>query len=186
MAGLPPFPRLHACIMACLAVVLASMLPARAAAQPTVAELKAAYIYNFTRYVEWPAEAEAAAGFELCLAGNAAEPLFEALDELDGKNVRSRRIRIRRVGADSELKGCAMMVIEEADREIAATILERLAGQPTLTVSSRDSFLDLGGMMNLVTESGKVRFDVNLGAARASNLVMTFQLLKLARTVKQP
>lgn len=185
MAGLPLLPRLHACILACLAVALASMLPAPAAAQPTVAALKAAYIYNFTRYVEWPAEAEAAADFELCLAGHAAAPLFEALDELDGRNVRSRRIHVRRVDVDSELKGCALMVIEEADGEIAAAILERLAGQPTLTVSTRDHFLDLGGMINLVSERGQVRFDVHLGAARESKLVMTFQLLKLARRVRQ-
>lgn len=180
--------RLRASTAAIVAAALACLLPLAAAAQPTVAELKAAYIYNFTRYVEWPAEvAESEEGyFEVCLAGRQGDPLFSALAELDGKNIRKRPLRIRHVGLDENLKSCAVMVIEKSDPVLAAEVIQRLKGQPTLTVSSVKNFLDLGGVMSLVTEGEKVRFDVNLGAARDSNLVLTFQLLKLARTVKQP
>lgn len=156
--------------------------------QPTVADLKAAYIYNFVRYVEWPAKAGHRNGddFVLCLAGPGDDALFAALSELDGKTVRDHRILVHRTGLDGEVDECAMMVIEQIDSAQTQRLLQRLAGLPTLTVSSREGFLDLGGMIGLVTEAGKVRFDINLSAARNNNLVLTFQLLKLARTVKQP
>lgn len=186
------FRRLSSCLprIACAAALsLPLLLPAAGAAQqPTVADLKAAYIYNFVRYVEWPAEAEHRKGadFMLCLAGPEDEALFAALYELDGKSVRDHRILVRRSSADDELRDCAMMVIEKADADQTERLLQQLEGSPTLTVSSTDGFLDHGGMIRLVTEAGKVRFDINLGAARRNDLILTFQLLKLARTVKQP
>lgn len=158
------------------------------AAQPTVAELKAAYIYNFARYVEWPTTAAHLGGedFGICLAGSADEALFAALSQFDGKSIRSHSIRVRQLAAGDELKACAMMVIAKTDAQLVERLLRRLDGVPVLTVSSADNFLDLGGMINLVTDSDKVRFDINLGAARSNDLVVTFQLLKLARTVRQP
>ncbi len=158
------------------------------AQQPTIAQLKAAYIYNFVRYVEWPAHASHHNGADLvlCLAGPEDEALFVELAELDGKNIRNHRISVRRADLGDEVDQCAMIVIEKVDPAQTGLLLQQLAGLPTLTVSSKPDFLDLGGMIGLVTEAGKLRFDINLSAARSNNLVLTFQLLKLARKVRQP
>ena len=158
-----------------------------AVAQTSEAELKAAFVFNFARYVEWPADAGGAAGeaFRLCLLGR-RDALFAALAALDGKSVGERSLRVRAAAREDDLASCHLLVVGESEAEHFERILQPLAGVPVLTVNGSGRFLDAGGIIGLVTENDRVRFDINLGAARRNGLALSSNLLKLARTVRQP
>lgn len=155
-------------------------------ADTTEAELKAAFIYNFAKYVEWPADALSATpgGLTLCMLGP-RDALFDALAEFDGKLVRGRSLQVRAAGRNSNLKVCQVLVFAENEGEHFEAVLKRLEGTPVLTVNGSGRFLDAGGIIGLVAEGDKLRFDINLDAARRNNLVLSSNLLKLARHVRQ-
>ena len=165
----------------CLAVCAGTV---RAAS--TEAELKAAFIYNFAKYVDWPADALSAApgGLTLCLLGP-RDALFDALAEFNGKLVRNLSIQVRAAGRSSNLKVCQVLVFAESEGEHFEAVLRRLEGAPVLTVNGSGRFLDAGGIIALVAEGDKLRFDINLAVARRNNLVLSSNLLKLARQVRQ-
>jgi len=168
-----------------LLVVLAS-LAASVWAESTEAELKAAFVYNFAKYVDWPADTlNATPGvLPLCLVG-AQDALFDALTEMEGKMVKNRSLRVRAASRHDNLKACQVLVMADSEAEHFEAVLRRLEGVPVLTVNGSDRFLDAGGIIGLVAEGKKVRFDINLGAARRNNLVLSSHLLKLARQVRQ-
>jgi hypothetical protein len=155
-------------------------------AEVTEADLKAAFVYNFTKFVEWPAEAfnSSPDSVTLCLLG-AREPLFDALAEMRGMPVKNRSLRVRSVTRNDTLRTCQMLIVAESEAEHFETVLRRLEGVPVLTVNGSDRFLDAGGIIGLTTEGPKVRFEINLAAARRNNLVLSSNLLKLAKKVRQ-
>lgn len=155
-------------------------------AQIGEAELKASFIFSFAKYVTWPAEVPNANPGELvlCLLGSRDE-LFAALGEKDGKTVQNLTVRFRQVSRDDNLKSCQILAVAESEAEYFGTLLRRLAGQPVLTINGSGRFLEAGGIIGLFSENNKLRFDINLTAARQNNLVISSSLLRLARTVKQ-
>jgi len=156
-------------------------------AEATEAELKAAFVFNFTKYVEWPAESLASTpgSLNVCLLGP-RDNFFDAILDFDGKKVSDRNLNVRNIGPSESPKHCQVLVL--AEREVAKieSVLKRVEGYPVLTVSSSDRFLDAGGIIGLVTDADKVRFDVNLVAAKRANLVLSSNLLRLARQVRKP
>jgi hypothetical protein len=171
----------------CLAFLTAfAGLAAPAWAAATEAELKAAFIYNFAKYVDWPAAVlDATPGvLTLCQVGE-RDALFDALSDLDGKLVRNRGLRVRNVPRHDNLKNCLVVVLGDSEGASYEAVLKRLDGAPVLTVNGSERFLDAGGVISLVAEGGKMRFDINLAAARHNNLVLSSNLLKLARQVRQ-
>jgi len=169
-----------------LMVALASMA-ALAMAESTEAELKAAFIFSFAKYVDWPADALSAnpGGLTMCLVGGSNE-LFDALSELDGKAIKGRSLQVRARARGDNLKSCQMLVMADSEADHFAGVLRRLDGVPVLTVNGSGSFLDAGGIISLFAEGKKIRFDINLAAAQRNNLLLSANLLKLARTVRQP
>lgn len=155
-------------------------------AQTSEAELKGAFIFNFAKYVEWPAEAFGASSGDLvlCLVGSQNE-LFDVLGEKQGKSVQNRTLRVRSARRDENLKTCHLLVIDESESEHFEGILRRSAGNPILSINGSGRFLDAGGIIGLINVNDKLRFDVNLAAARKNNLAVSSNLLKLARTVRQ-
>jgi hypothetical protein len=169
-----------------LLVALATMAaPARA--ESTEAELKAAFIFSFAKYVDWPADTLSAnpGGLTMCLVG-AGNELFVALSEMDGKAIKGRSLQVRARARGDNLKSCQMLVMADSEAEHFAGVLRRLEGVPVLTVNGSSDFLDSGGIIGLIVEGKKIRFDVNLASARRNNLVLSSNLLKLARSVRQP
>jgi hypothetical protein len=168
------------------ALGLLALLATPVWAESTEAEVKAAFIYNFAKYVDWPAESlDATPGaLTLCLVG-ARDALFDALTEMDGKTVKNRSLQVRAAARNANLKGCQVLVMAESEADYFEAVVKRLEGVPVLTVNGSGRFLDVGGIIGLVAEGNKVRFDINLGAARRNNLVLSSNLLKLARQVRQ-
>jgi len=164
--------------------ILCGMLAARpvTALEQDEAAVKAAFIYNFTKFVEWPPETSGP--LQICLLGE-PDPLLNALMNLEGKQSQGSIIHVRNAGRDASLlDGCRVIVVGVSETVRAAAILGNVQKQPALTVSEIERFADDGGMIGLVVDGARVRFEINAQAAQRANLKLSAQLLKLARKVK--
>jgi hypothetical protein len=147
------------------------------------ASVKAAFIFNFTKFVEWPTANEGP--LQICLLGE-PDLLLTALTNLEGKLSQGSNIHVRNVAGDADsLGGCRVIVVGASETARVATILGNAQQQPALTVSEIDHFADDGGMIALVVDNARVQFEINSQAAQRANLKLSAQLLKLARKVKQ-
>jgi hypothetical protein len=155
------------------------------AEKPSEFEVKAVYLFQFGKFVQWPKEPRSSAEvFTLCILGK--DPFGDILDDvlagetLDGKPPAIRRIREVRAAED-----CRMLFVSASEAERLDDILENLEGKGILTVSDMDDFSKRGGMIQLVLDQGRVRFEVNLAAATKARLELSSELLKVARAVKK-
>ena len=136
--------------------------------------VKAAFLYNFARYVEWPATA-AAGPLILCIAEH--NPFGDALDDtLSGERIDGREVVARVITRPT---GACHLLFVPQDVSAAAYVRDRLA--PTLTVGESDGFIAGGGMVNFVREGTNVRFEIDATAAERAGLRISSRLLRLAR-----
>ena len=177
----------HASILtAFLAVLVAPTHRGAARAEPRAApanELKAAFLYNFGKFVVWPGASPRMEGiFVIGVLGDAL--MAEVLDRtIRDKQVQERRIAVRRLRSAKEAQDCQIVFIGAAEREHLGDILGSLDRRSVLTVSDMDEFVDKGGMISLLLDQNKLRFEINLGVVDRAGLKMSSQLLKLARRV---
>ncbi len=141
------------------------------------AQVKAAFVFNVMRYVDWP-EGALPPGSPLTVCRVGAEELSRALSMLEGRQVGGREIRLRTV--DNDPAGCQVLVLPEG---AGRSLLARVQGRPVLTVGEGWDFLEDSGMVAMVVVDGKLAFGANLEEARRANLRLSAQLLKLARRV---
>lgn len=148
-------------------------------------QVKAAYLYNFAKFVKWPADAPAAATFNICVLGS--NPFGKTLtatvaeERLDGKS-----IAIRPIGNTSEAAECAIVFVGRSEQARLASLLPELNRRGVLTVSEVPRFTARGGMIGFVTDGDRIRFEVNLEAAQKAGLTLSSELLKVALSVKRP
>ena len=142
--------------------------------------MKAAYLYNFARFVEWPSTS-GESPFSICVA--APERKVEIYRQaLEGKRIGNRAIRVLSADARSGGHECEILFIAKErapSRHLAST-----AGRPTLTVGESEKFVESGGIIEFIEEGGSLRFEVNLSEAKRSNLVISSQMLQFARRVR--
>ena len=167
-----------------LAAVLAAILamPEAAGAQAAASEhdVKAAFVYNFTKFVEWPASAfpDAQSPLQLCVLGD--DRLARALQAVAGEEVGGRRLNVVRTGDAGRLAGCHTLFIGPAEEERASRVLSSLRGEPVLTVGDARGFIERGGIINFVLEGSKIRFEINQESAERAGLKISAKLLRLA------
>ena len=149
--------------------------------QPSEYEVKAAFLYNFARFVEWPEEDQAGPTFTICIVGE--DPFGEAFESIEGRQVRGRTLVVDR---RPELGGqaCDMLFISSSERRRMGAILAALEARPILTVSEVDGFGSQGGMINFVLEQREVRFEISIEAVERAGLEMSAKLLRVARVAK--
>lgn len=187
-----PLPRLPSRFLARVRFVVGvstglalAALPTFAAEPPESAQVKAAFVFNFFKFVEWPAPAnrQTPRSIRLCIIGK--RPLDGNLDLLAGRNVGTRMIELITNPSPSIDSPCHIAYIAEANTDFLKELQRMGLPAPTLTVSDQRGFIDEGGMIELRIIDGKVRFDINLVAARGANLKLSSQLLQLANRVVQ-
>jgi hypothetical protein len=163
-------------------VVLCLMLAGTAGAREvTEQEVKAAMVFNFAKFVEWPPQVFPNAQDPLILGILEQEPLAGALDALAGKTVQGRRLVVKKSNRLDDLKKCHLFFASSREKRDLRQILEAFHDLPVLTVTDEaDNIAGLGENINLVMQDGRIRFQVNLAAARRSGLKISSQLLKLA------
>ena len=147
----------------------------------TEAQLKAAFLFNFAKYVTWPHSPET--HFDICVLGR--DPFGSALDSIvAGETLAGKPAEVRRIHATHEASGCQIVFISSTDESRVQSTLDELGATAALTVSDMPGFVDHGGMIQFVTEGDRVRFIVNLAAAQKVGLVLSSELLKVAKTVQ--
>lgn len=147
--------------------------------------VKAAYLYNFAKFVEWPLQSfdRADAPLLICITG--ANPFGEALASLADKTVEHHPVEVRHQPDAANLEHCHIVFVSRAEPGRWTAVRDRCGGLPILTVSDIGDFVRQGGMIGLVESDQRIRFDINLAAARQAGLRLSSQLLKLAMTVIQ-
>jgi hypothetical protein len=152
---------------------------------PTEYEVKAAFLYNFARFVEWPAEASRPEPFVIAVLGR--DPFGSVLDEtVAGKTVGGRPIQVRRATRVDEVRDAQIVFVSASEAPNVPTILKALEKPGVLTVGDLDGFAERGGAINFTVQSRRVRFEINPGSAEQAHLKMSSQLLKLATLVPSP
>jgi YfiR/HmsC-like len=138
-------------------------------------QVKAAYLFNFTKFVDWPDDAVASgAPLSICVA--APNPFGQALEEtIKGELVAGRPLTSRVV---RDANGCHVLFIPEGAS--AAPLLREVRTRPVLTIGESDDFLRAGGVVNFVMQDGKVRFEISQEAAARAQLRISSRLLRLA------
>jgi hypothetical protein len=169
----------------CLAQVFTA---ATAAQQPPAApeyRIKAAFLYNFTLYTEWPASAfeSPESPFVLAIAG--PDPFGNELDAaVRGKTVKGRVIDVRRYPSADDVTQGHLLFISNEEMKSFGQILRRFRETPLLTVAEADNFTRSGGVIRLFVDQNKVVFEVNTDAAARSKVKLSSKLLSLARVVR--
>jgi hypothetical protein len=167
-----------------LAMVLLPVTVA-AIAEVDEAELAAAYVYRLSKFVKWPAATLSDSGAPIVLCVYGRTPTGSALDELGNKNAQGHRVRVERRSRGDSLAACHVIYIGDSERPYLAALLRSLTGRPALTVSDIPGFINAGGMIGLVRENNRLRFEVNAATAQAADLSISSQILKLATRVVQ-
>jgi hypothetical protein len=167
-----------------LLAALALLFSRPALAEPTEQEIKAALIFNITRFVEWPATSFRAPGAPLVVAILGQDEVSDVLEPmLHHKTVGGHPLEVRWVQNAADARGCQLLYVAASEERRVASILHDVRGQATLTVAGIDHFADQGGHINLVVEDQRVRVLVNPTSAGASHLKISAKLLSLARIV---
>ncbi|MFN2444595.1 MAG: YfiR family protein [Vicinamibacterales bacterium] len=150
----------------------------------TEVALKAAFIYNFAKFTEWPLEVlPSAASLTACVIGDAA--VGDALQRaIKGRTVAGHSMSVSPVTADGSLQTCHLLYLSNLPAKQAAQIAAGLRGSSVLTISDIDEFARLGGIAQFFVENGKMRFSINLESAKRSRLQLSSKLLALAALVE--
>jgi hypothetical protein len=165
--------------------VLGLVAPAEAQA-PAVGEyeVKAAFLYSFAKFIEWPPEAapENQDVFVISILGE--DPFGAALDQLlRDRTVGQRKVVVRRVPGGQEVGPSQIVFISDSESSRLPVLLKRFQGAPVLTVGEAEGFAERGGVVRLRTEKKRVRLEINVAAAERAHLKISSELLKLARIV---
>jgi hypothetical protein len=151
----------------------------------TESQIKAAFLLNFAKYVEWPAEAFAYTNSPIVVVIFDDDELSMAFQKVaEGKIISGRRIEFKRAVRPEECGICHVLFVGTREPRQVGQILERLRKTSVLTVGACDEFLDKGGIINLAQRDRKVRLDISLTSARQARLRISSQLLSVADHVK--
>lgn len=176
-------------LAAYIALILATMtLPGAATCRAEVVQLsenqvKAAYLFNFAKFVEWPGSAFVGPGSPLVIGIIGKGPYGEAHEALSGRTAKGRRVQIRQLSRADEAAGCQILYIAASEKPHLQEILRALPSTGVLTVSDLKNFCRTGGMIGLVTRGEKLQFEVNVANAERAGLKLSSQMLKLAVSV---
>lgn len=164
------------------AILLAMFCVSVSAAPPGEFEVKAAFVHNIAKFVEWPTSASARGVLRLCVLGQGS--FGEAAVVLRGKPVGSTVWEVVPVTTRTNLRECQVLFIEASEAGDLPRLLGTLKGSPVLTVGDAEGYGEQGVMVNFYLEQDKVRFEINLAATSRAGLKISSQLLKLARIIQ--
>lgn len=178
--------RLRACAVVLACAVLAASSTARAGAAPRREyEIKAAFLYHFARYVEWPEEDPPTPRDAFVIAVVGRDPFGGALDRIAStRTVGNRKIAVRRFESPDDCAPCDVLFVSSSEADRLHGVLARTKGAHTLVVGDTKGFARRGVAINFFIERNKVRFEINPAAARRAGLKISSKLLRLARIVR--
>jgi hypothetical protein len=149
--------------------------------QPEEYEVKAAFLLNFTKFIDWPAPATADSPFTICIFGE--DPFGHVLDRMvRGETVGGRKLVVQRIGRHDPA-ACQILFAGRNEKELPAALADAAAG--VLLVGEGEGFLRDGGMIAFIMEDRRVRFDVSQRQALRAGMKISSKLLSVARSVEK-
>lgn len=140
-------------------------------------QLKAAFIYNFAKFITWPSEAFASPDSPIIIAVLGEDPFGPTLQQtLQGKSVTGHPIQIVHIASGEPISACHILFVARSEKERLIGTLERVAGRPVLTVGDFDRFAHRGGMINLFIEGKAIRFEINANATERAGFKVSSKL----------
>ena len=171
------FPRPAKLMLAVVFLAIAGIGPALAQSEEGV---KAAFIYNFAKFTEWPDGAFAGASAPVTVGFVVADALADKFQQvIAGRNANGRDFAIKKLSGAADAAGCQIVYVGDASQ--AAAVVGATKGKPVLTLGESDGFVSAGGMVNFVLEGGKVGFDLDLNVVNANGLKVDAKLRSVAR-----
>lgn len=168
-------------LLAVVLLLLAVVLPAAERA----GEIKAAFIYNFAKFVEWPASSFVSANAPLRICALDVSVDATPLRLLAGRVAQGRDIRVSSLDELAEIGQCHILYVPvTTDAPRLAAVGDALRHRPVFTVSEDQAFIDHGGMVSLFIDDDRVRFSINLKLAQAAGLKVSARMLQLAQEVR--
>jgi len=166
-----------------LVLVLTGLLPTRAQTSKEY-QIKAAFLFNFAQFVEWPPAAFADANAPISIGVLGDDPFGPILDQtVQGETINHRKLIIQRSQRAADLKNCHLVFISKSERSRLADIFNSLESASVLTVSETENFARRGGIINFYLDGNKVRFEINADAAQRKGIKISSQLLKLGKVL---
>jgi hypothetical protein len=157
------------------------LVDAQEDSQPTEYQIKAAFIFNFAKFVEWPATAFPKASSPMLVGVLGENPFHDALEKtIKNKTVDEHPVVIMQYHSAADATNCHILFISSSEKARLPQILRQLKGSSVLTVSEIPGFTETGGMINFVLEGTKIRFQINNDAANGAGLKISSKLLKLS------
>jgi hypothetical protein len=148
---------------------------------PTEYQIKAAFLFNFARFVQWPPKALADATSPMVIGVLGENPFHDDLERtMRGKSVDEHPLVVKEFHTLAEATNCHILFISASEKTRLPQILKTIKGSGVLTVGEMDHFTENGGMINFVMEGAKIRFQINNDAATSEGLKISSKLLALA------
>jgi len=148
-------------------------------------QVKAVFLYNFAKFIEWPPTMfENNDNITLCVLGE--DPFGNFLSSLEGKNIKDKKFAIKRIKTIKNIKQCHILFISSSEKNHLYNIFNyiKVKGLNVLTVGDTKGFTQKGGIINFIIINNKVRFEINIDAAKQAGLKISSKLLKLAKIVQ--
>jgi hypothetical protein len=147
-------------------------------------QVKAAFLFNFARFVEWPADAflSADSPLQICILGQ--DPFGRDFEQMiEDKAVSGHRIEIAHPEGVPQARACQILFIALPDKQQVLQTMQGLKGASVLTVGDAPGFARMGGIINFVLDDNRVRFEINQKAAELAHLKLSARLLTVAKLV---
>jgi len=145
-------------------------------------EVKAAFLVNFFKFVEWPSRAQdGGTTYNLCIYGS--DPFGQYTKIIDGTKVRGRTLDVKRVVSVRSVKECNILFVSSSERRRVNAVLDAVKGMDMLTVGDTEGYARSGIMVNFFMEAKRVKFEINLNAIKRTKINVSSQLLKLGKMV---
>jgi len=181
--------RLTVAVLLCLSLALGANAQSSDSAASSEYLIKAGFIYNFAQLVQWPSVVFSQADSPIVIGILGTDPFGTTIDrvvenkKLDGRNLVVKRLKW---GKDlKDLKDCNILFVSSSEKEHIPDLFNMVKWLPILTIGETPGFATRGGIINLTLQDNKVRFEVNIEAAKQANLNISSRLLALARIVPQ-
>jgi hypothetical protein len=180
-AGMEPVRRLKAFL---IGLVLCSLPVVAAPQSASEYQVKSAFLFNFTKFVEWPADAfpNADTTLQICVLGE--DPFGGDFEQMiEDKTVNGRRLEVAHPDGVPQARSCQILFIAFSQERRVRGILRGLTGSSVLTVADTPGFAKMGGIINFVLDENRVRFEINLKAAERAHLKLSARLLTVAKLI---
>ncbi len=153
--------------------------------KPTEYQIKAAFLYQFAKFVQWPNTAFADSSQQIIIGVLGKDPFGNDLDNtIQGKCIHEREIRIKRMDRLDNVQDCQILFISSSETKNLSNIFARLRHSNVLTVGDTEGFSKEGGIINFIRKDNKIHFEINIEAAQEAGLRLSSKLLNLAKIVE--